>query len=359
MFGFMLNFFWACEDKSTSRRADGETARAGAEVTSGEEMSEGGEQSLIAGQVGGSEGGTVTSNRCLPGQRFCIDERSSGICTEDGNTATNIEDCLIGQGCLPSTGECQEQICTPNESICLDEGGVLICNSAGTQQVIRACSEQSTCIDGQCLSPECFPQVLFMLDGSSSMFSEWERVQISVNNVIANNPVVSYGMLTFPVSFGCSIETGWPNVAMTGNAGPIMERWFANNGPAGGATPLISTMEWVAHNAPTLYPSPNTRSLIIMTEGLDRCRCDDDDDDFRNNAYEDCLTEELTEATQALVAQGIKVYIIGYKFLESREVLNVIAREGNTDFEEFIFAGNEVSLTNAFESIVTNIKLCQ
>ena len=70
-----------------------------------------------------------------------------------------------------------------------------------------------------------------------------ERVQVSVNNVIANNPAVSYGMLTFPVSFGCSIETGWPNVAMTGNAGPIMERWFANNGPAGGATPLISTME--------------------------------------------------------------------------------------------------------------------
>ena len=139
-----------------------------------------------------------------------------------------------------------------------------------------------------------------------------------------------------------------------------MENWFASNGPAGGATPLISTMEWVANHAQTLYPSPNTRSLIIMTEGLDRCRCDEDDDDFfGDGAYEVCLTDELTEATQALVAQGIKVYIIGYKFLESNDALNVIAREGNTDFEEFIFAGNEVSLTNAFESIVTNIKLCQ
>jgi hypothetical protein len=197
-----------------------------------------------------------------------------------------------------------------------------------------------------------------MLDGSSSMVSEWERVQTSVSNVINNNPAVSYGMLTFPSGLGCSTGSGWPNVPMMNNAGPAMSNWFNSNGPAGGATPLISTMEWVAENAMTLFPSPNTRSLIIMTEGLDRCSCDDNDR-FGNNDYEECLTEELSEATQALVALGIKVYVIGYKFLESREVLNVIAREGDTDFEEFIFAGNEETLTNAFESIVTNIKLCQ
>ena len=41
------------------------------------------------------------------------------------------------------------------------------------------------------------------------------------------------------------------------------------------------------------------------------------------------------------------------------DILNVVARAGNTDFDEFIYAGNEMSLTNAFESIVSNIKLCQ
>lgn len=69
-----------------------------------------------------------------------------------------------------------------------------------------------------------------------------------------------------------------------------------------------------------------------MTEGLDRCRCGEDDF-FGDVAYEECLTEELIEATQALVAQGVKAYIIDYNLLESREVLNVITREGNTDLK--------------------------
>ena len=93
-----------------------------------------------------------------------------------------------------------------------------------------------------------------------------------------------------------------------------------------------------------------------MAEGLDRRTWNANDDNwFGENSYKKCLTEELIGATQALVTLRLKVHISDI-FPKIREALNVIARERDSDFQEFIFAGSEESLTNACTSIVTNIK---
>ena len=42
------------------------------------------------------------------------------------------------------------------------------------------------------------------------------------------------------------------------------------------------------------------------------------------------MIDELGEVTDRLVAQAVDVYVIGYRFSESQEVLNTIAARGNT-----------------------------
>ena len=55
------------------------------------------------------------------------------------------------------------------------------------------------------------------------------------------------------------------------------------------------------------------------------------------------LIEDLGEVTDRLVAQAVDVYVIGYRFSESQDVLNAIAARGNTRFERYIPAGSEES----------------
>ena len=278
------------------------------------------------------------------------------MCDAEGRRTETA--CGPNEICVFATGMCAPKVCEPASRRCLDDQSTETCSDAGDRWVQQTCSADRKCNDGLCIRAGCLPQVLFALDGSSSMISEWDNVRTSVNAVVSNNPQVAFGLLSFPVSIGCSTERGGPHVGVQPNASPAIEQWFMDNGAAGGATPLIRTMEWIADNVTTLYPSPNSRSLIIMTEGLDRCTCREDDDDFRNNRYETCLRNELADATNRLVAEGVDVYVIGYKFVESSEILNVIASNGNTDFSEFIFAGSEETLTNAFDSIIFDVKRC-
>ena len=169
----------------------------------------------------------------------------------------------------------------------------------------------------------------------------------------------AFGQLMFPTGLGCSTANGWPHVPIQANASPAIENWFQSNEALRRCdTAHLDTRVDCRKRYRGLSES-GTRYLIVMTEGLDRCSCDDDPDDFRNESYENCLVEKLGRVTQSLVAKkGISVYVIGYKFLESRDVLNVIASNGNTDFDEFIFAGNEDTLTNAFESVIFDVKRC-
>ena len=297
---------------------------------------------------------------CAAGGIFCVDEVTSAVCSDDGQRIQSTTPCAPMERCVEQFGVCRPIICEPMSSRCRDQHTAEYCVRDGSAWSPQPCGETRRCIDGQCLELDCLPQAFFMLDGSSSMVGDWPRVEASVRAVVENHPQVAFGLLTFPVSLGCSTATGWPNVPMVANASARMNDWLNTNGPAGGATPLIASMEWVADNIDIVFPSPNSRSLIVMTEGLDRCSCDPDDDRRgARGSYEDCLIDELGEVTDRLVAQAVDVYVIGYRFSESQEVLNTIAARGNTRFEQYIPAGSEESLTNAFQSIVMDLKACQ
>jgi hypothetical protein len=207
---------------------------------------------------------------------------------------------------------------------------------------------------------------MFLFDGSSSMVSEFTNVQSSINAVTTANPDVAFGLSMFPTALGCSIGDGrgglfggggvdWPNVPISASGAGAIEAWFSANDASAGATPLISALEWFAENVDSVWTIPENGNLIVMTEGADTCRCDED---RFGDIDQDCLTEPLAAATQSLVAQGVKVYVIGYRFTEAAAILNAIASNGGTSQTEFIYAGNEETLTDAFELVVTEAKIC-
>ena len=179
--------------------------------------------------------------------------------------------------------------------------------------------------------------------------------------VIKQNPEVSYGLTMFPVSFGCSIANGWPHIPLQQNAETAIESWLNQNGAAGGATPLVSTLEWFTVNADTVWgPYPQSAYLIVMSEGMDTCSCSqyDRNDFFEEQDWADCVEDELSDAIASLLAAGVRTYVIGYKYFDSEELLNAIAANGGTSLSQFLFAGSETSLVDAFDTVNTDLKLC-
>ena len=263
-----------------------------------------------------------------------------------------------------TTADTTPTVCPPNARECLDTSRFRICAADGSQWNESACGGATYCDQGLCRDQACVANVMFLIDGSSSMGSEFPNVRRSVANVISANPEVAFGLSMFPVGLGCSIGDGtpglfqpavnWPHVPVTLNASSPIDSWFASNDAAGGATPLISAMEWFAENAPAVWGDAlGGAYLVVMTEGADTCRCDQQDPDRSG-----CLVDGLSSATRALAAAGVKTYVIGYQYGEEPEALNAIAQNGGTTFTEFVYAGNEASLTSAFESIVADAKLC-
>ena len=70
------------------------------------------------------------------------------------------------------------------------------------------------------------------------------------------------------------------------------------------------------------------------------------------------MAEELVEYTTDLLDQGIRTYVIGYNYFGNPLELNAIAENGGTDQQEFIWAGSEETLTNAFNQLLGDIKDC-
>jgi hypothetical protein len=306
---------------------------------------------------------------CTPGQGQCIDDFTVGVCDEDGAGYTPVA-CAEGQLCIGTTATCEDAICVPFRSQCVGASSFRDCapdgQSYGPEQ---ACAEGEFCEGGNCRPVSCRPNVMFAIDGSSSMASEFGAIRASIAGVAATNPDVAMGLSMFPTALGCSIGDGtpglfspavdWPHVAIDVDGASQIDAWFDANDAAGGATPLISTIEWMSEHVEVIWGAvPENGYLIVMTEGADTCRCDQPDGSISEADYRDCLVEGLGEATQALLAAGIRTYVIGYQYGDAPEALNAIAENGGTALTEFIYAGNEETLIDAFEAVLTDAKLC-
>lgn len=348
-------------------RGESDTGRVDTgEVDSGGEADTGGGTDDTGGGTDDTGGGGEdvvedAPESCEPGERLCLSSAVQAECADDGVTLIETP-CVEGTVCARDDVGCQPTVCEPRTRECVDDQNYRRCDDGTYWSEPIACDEDRYCDEGRCLARECLPNVMFLIDGSGSMAGEWDNVRRSIDSVVTSNPEVAYGLSMFPTGLSCTIGDGgtdlfggggvdWPHVGIDVNAGPVLADWFANNDASGGSTPLISAMNWFADNARDIWGTPiRFASLIVMTEGLDTCSCDEDSIG--------CMTSGLAAATQRLAVQGVHVYVIGYQFGEAPEALNAIAENGNTAFTEFIFAGNESSLTDAFGTIIEDVKGC-
>lgn len=290
------------------------------------------------------------------------DETSPADTTEiDSADSADVDD-SGGDDATDDPADVDAQLCTPGVRECVDNATYHRCEPSGDAWgPTEVCAGDRYCQAGRCLDPDCLPRVMFAIDGSESMVSEWDAVRGSVRAVVTANPSVAFGLSMFPVRLGCSIGNGvggltgpavdWPHVPIQPEAGSVLSAWFDRNEAAGGASPLVATIQWFADNAAAVWGEPTENGyLVVMTEGADTCRCE---------AHEiDCLTSRLGTATAALLEAGVRTYVIGYRYLDAPEALNAIASNGGTDIAAFVPAGDEDTLTDAFQIVIDDAKLC-
>lgn len=301
---------------------------------------------------------------CSPGAASCVTLDVAGQCNELGTQVLETR-CADGTWCVENGGVCTPGICRPFTNRCAGVQDRQQCSvDAQRWEPGAACDGDEYCSAGACLPAQCLPNVMFIVDGSSSMANEFAAIRASINDVTLANPGVAYGLSMFPTALGCSIGDGspgifggagvtWPHVPIA-LEGPLqIDAWFGANRAAGGATPLISTLEWFADNAETIWgPIRENRHLVVMTEGADTCRCSGGNE-------RQCWIDRGTTATLRLRAADVRVYVIGYRFSDAPDALNAIAENGGTPFTTFIPAGDEATLTAAFGEVIASTKLCE
>jgi len=283
------------------------------------------------------------------------------VCAPLGNAWIEGEPCLEGQTCHQATGECGPTVCEPTSSVCLDSLTRQTCHFDGSGWDPEVtCPEGWVCSNGHCISANCLPRVMFLMDRSTSMSGPWDSVQASIVDTIELNPEVQFGLTVFPSEegffAGCTTGTDSPAIPLQDNAGPLIDQWFEDHGPAG-ATPLEGAMEWMSQNVAAVW-GDNTASayLILLSDGEDKCTCQLYDDDPEARA--ECVAEKLIPLTQSLTAQGVKTIVIGYAYSGPDIELAVIAENGGTEFTDWLYAGSEESLTAVFGQVIDDIKWC-
>ncbi|MCK6572783.1 VWA domain-containing protein [Myxococcota bacterium] len=305
---------------------------------------------------------TPAEGVCTPDDVRCPDEFTVETCAPDGRGWAQTGVCGGDERCQRDAGGCAPIVCEPGEARCADEQTALICLNDGSEFGVVPCDDEEVCTDGRCLAPLCFPGVMFAVDRSSSMGPHWQDVRRAVAATIMNNPAVRFGLSAFPSEnggfVGCA-SGDWPHVPIQPDAGPAIDAWFAG-WDVGGATPISSTMEYMAANVDALWGAERGDGyLIVLSDGADTCSCSLYDEERQAEERIACIADELTTATQSLATQGIHTYVIGYAYGDDPTQLEVMAANGDTETGEYLVAGSEASLTLVFDQILRDVKFCQ
>jgi hypothetical protein len=320
---------------------------------------------------------------CTPGTQECVDEQSQRQCADDGLSWLEPTSCEPAETCLE--GGCY--ICPAGEAVCHDDKTVKVCSDNGASwNDYIACSEDELCIEGACVScglektclttdmvleectndgvnwsqqtlcePEhfcakgeclyeaCFSDVLLLVDRSGSMSGDWNNVKQSVTSLIDTSDFAQFALLSFPGDGSCGVAEALDVDWTLGDSTPFGV-WFDDFGP-NGSTPLVGALEQVYTLAPLFFKAKGG-TLVVLSDGQDTCANGNEELDLMNYAAALFVNYKVTS------------YVIGYNFGGNAGQLNAIAANGGSAVKEYIPAGNEAELTEALNSIVTDLKLC-
>lgn len=288
----------------------------------------------------------------------CVDDQCcnfTGFCNSDGAAVRlcatgdgtvildEVSPCAVPAQCFE--GNCVS--CVPGETQCSGDTGYQECATDGLSfGEVLPCAGDKVCIGGACTADGCLPRVLLVVDRSGSMSSDWGDVAASITALSTSNPGY-YGLIAFPGNFGdsCDVDDAL-SVPMGLNNSLELQNWMATHDPTG-ATPLLAVMEKLSWLAPTaLQGNPGT--IVILSDGDDSCGSGN-------------IANQLGPIAATLFSQyQIVTYAIGYGYsgTGSSTELNALTANGGTTATKHIVAGDESSLTDAFQGIIDDIKYC-
>ena len=247
--------------------------------------------------------------------------------------------------------------CVPQSTTCRDVTTAMRCSEAGVWQA-STCAETQRCVDGACRSLRCTPQVLVVVDRSTSMGGYLPDVEEAVSEILDSTDRVAFGLLTYPLVGGCTVDQPtwltptrrWPDAPIGAEHSELM-RALVDNWLGGGDTPTARTLEWIYENPERVWSQElGPRVVLLLTDGEDSCRCSTD---------MACLEDALTAATTALSAeQAVTTIVVGFRYSGRSQFLNAIAAHGGSEFTTYLPARTAGELGMALSRVIESVKGC-
>ena len=218
--------------------------------------------------------------------------------------------------------------------------------------------------------------VLIVLDRSGSMMGMLRRVETAINTIVgASDDKIWFGLMPFPnsvppnecrlvsIATECLAPTT-PHVPLGPNRAPDIEGVLAGLGICG-STPTTQTLA-NAHAYLNATATGHTKYVLLATDGVPNCNssldpatceCLDTESGCEGRP-EACLDDEACyDALDALLADGIKTYVIGMGTWMGTDavIMENMAIHGGT--EHFYPAEAPDELLAAFEEIMGTVVL--
>jgi hypothetical protein len=286
---------------------------------------------------------------CRAGKSSCVSLQASGECNAQGTEILGGSEvtCEEGDVCLGTDGVCGGPLCQPDAWRCLNPFVYQACNDTGSAWLSsEPCPDDFVCHDQVCEYAPCIPTVLFVVDRSGSMEPHWEAVSSEVRAVLEEHPDALFALMEFPSGVGgdgCGTSS---NLQVSFDFADVatFEAYFNVSTPTG-RTPLTETMENLALTAPAVFGVYRV-SIVVLSDGAETCTLEDP-------------TDRLSDAVSQLhLVHDVRTYVIGYNYVGDTGQLDAMATAGGTGYTTHIQAGDAGSLSEAFEDVVDDIKLC-
>ena len=291
---------------------------------------------------------------CLPGALRCLDAARGLSCRDDGSGWDETTPCGAGSICAEDeAGGCAA--CYPGDARCLDRERVGVCSTGPAET--DSCLDGGVCVDGECVAPDCSPEVLLLLDSSASMEGDrWALLQDTVRLLLDTHP---------SVTFRLALLSG-PGVFSPRNWSMSSEQvyfWFGSVMP-NSDTPLTAALNRIATNVDHYWPADNAvdRVLIVLTDGAATDCVSTVFPAPQPSSGSPCVDSAAAAVHHLAEEYGIRTYAVAVqppRLPAVEAMLLAIAQNGRTSLDGFLYADDEESLLRAVGATLSDPKGCR
>jgi hypothetical protein len=233
--------------------------------------------------------------------------------------------------------------CNAGEAQCTDSFAYEVCgleSASATQRTFGPripCWDGNSCSSGSCSGQCGLPEVLLVVDRSSSMQgARWDFVRAAIVEFAEmNQSRASFGLRMFPSGGGCGVGGIVPIAPF--NAGQVVDGLDAPSTDS--QTPIGAALDGVT----SAFGDPNEgQAVVLITDGDETCSSD---------------PNEAVLQAEILARSGVQTYVIGVSNMANPTLLADIASAGRSGAHAF--ADDGPAVFNALGSVLSALDVCQ